>query len=246
MSKRASASRALKDDKPEPEGGSAPSWWSSGPQLQLAKPPETQTAVAVPKKPRAPPKPAEDACAQDGLLGTQAVGKKPCIKPGSGESFQDCPDCPEMVVAPAGSFTMGSPESEPERYGDEGPQHKVTIAKPFAVGRFAVTFAEWDACVAEAAAAATGRSDEGWGRADRPVINVNWNDAKAYVAWLSQQDGQGATVFFRRPSGKGAGPGQRRFWWGSSITPEQANYDGSIDPYKGGGAKGSTAEKLCR
>ena len=100
-----------------------------GPQLQLAKPPETQTAVAVPKTPPAPPKPAEDAC-EDGLLVSVAVGKKPCIKPGSGESFKDCPDCPEMVMAPAGSFSMGSPESEPERYSDEGP-HQVTICEAF-------------------------------------------------------------------------------------------------------------------
>ena len=66
-----------------------------------------------------------------------------------GRVFRDCPDvCPEMVVVPAGSFMMGSPESEEGRDSDEGPQRKVTIARPFAVGKFEVTFAEWDACVA--------------------------------------------------------------------------------------------------
>ena len=66
-----------------------------------------------------------------------------------GRVFRDCPDvCPELVVVPAGSFMMGSPASEEGRRDSEGPQRKVTIARPFAVGKFEVTFAEWDACVA--------------------------------------------------------------------------------------------------
>ena len=64
------------------------------------------------------------------------------VKLGSGESFRDCPTCPEMVVAPRGSFMMGSPASEPERNDDEGPQYQVTIGAAFAVGRFAVTRGE--------------------------------------------------------------------------------------------------------
>src|SRR5262245_48678247 len=78
-----------------------------------------------------------------------------------GTVFRDCPDCPEMVVVPAGSFMMGSPAGEASRSYEEGPQRKVTIAKPFAVGKFEVTFAEWDACVT-----AGGRKhkpeDQGW------------------------------------------------------------------------------------
>ena len=63
-------------------------------------------------------------------------------------SFRECAkDCPEMIVIPAGEFTMGSPATEQGRYANEGPQHKVTIAKPFAVSKFDVTFADWDACV---------------------------------------------------------------------------------------------------
>ena len=63
-------------------------------------------------------------------------------------SFRECAkDCPEMIVIPAGSFMMGSPATEKGRYTNEGPQHKVTIAKPFAVSKFDVTFADWDACV---------------------------------------------------------------------------------------------------
>jgi len=66
----------------------------------------------------------------------------------------------------------------------EGPQHKVTIPRPFAVGRFAVTFAEWDACVVDGGCNDQPK-DEGWGRGKWPVINVDWDDAKAYAAWLS-------------------------------------------------------------
>jgi formylglycine-generating enzyme required for sulfatase activity len=62
--------------------------------------------------------------------------KMPCIKPGSGESFRDCRQCPEMVIVPSGSFMMGSPAREPARLSNEDPQHLVTIGKPFAAGRF--------------------------------------------------------------------------------------------------------------
>ena len=74
-----------------------------------------------------------------------------------GTSFSDCDVCPQMVVVPAGTFTMGSPASEAGRSDSEGPQHSVTIPVPFAVGVYEVTFAEWDACV-RAAAAATRRT----------------------------------------------------------------------------------------
>jgi formylglycine-generating enzyme required for sulfatase activity len=58
--------------------------------------------------------------------------------------FKECDNCPEMVVVPAGSFTMGSPATDKDHRDDEGPQHDVRLARPFAVGRFAVTFDEWD------------------------------------------------------------------------------------------------------
>jgi formylglycine-generating enzyme required for sulfatase activity len=83
---------------------------------------------------------------------------------------------------------MGSPESEPDRYPSEGPQHEITIAKPFAVSKFEVTFAEWDACVA-AAACRPGVVDN-WGRGQMPVINVSWDDAKKYVDWLAWLTGK--------------------------------------------------------
>lgn len=90
---------------------------------------------------------------------------------------------PEMIRIPAGEFTMGSPESEPGRDNDEGPQHLVRI-KEFELSKYAVTFAEWDA--ANAAGANLHRPDDkGWGRDRRPVINISWGDAQAYVRWLN-------------------------------------------------------------
>jgi formylglycine-generating enzyme required for sulfatase activity len=113
--------------------------------------------------------------------------KEKATKPGS--DFKECAiGCPTMVVVPAGRFMMGSLESEEGRDESEGPQHEVTIAKPFAVGRTEVTFAEWDACVA--AGACVKAADNGMGRDDQPVINVSWDDAQQYVAWLARITGK--------------------------------------------------------
>ena len=88
-----------------------------------------------------------------------------------GDVFKDCDVCPEMVVIPAGQFMMGSSLNEEGRYDREGPQHRVTIRKPFAVGKYEITFREWDACVADGGCNGYRPNDEGWGRGKRPVIN---------------------------------------------------------------------------
>lgn len=103
--------------------------------------------------------------------------------------FRDCPSCPEMVPVPAGKFMMGSPAAEPGRDRDEAPVHEVAIGRGFAVGKLEVTFREWDACLAEGGCKQK-PGDERWGRDERPVINVSWDDAKEYVAWLSKKTGK--------------------------------------------------------
>ena len=95
-----------------------------------------------------------------------------------GERFQDCDECPEMIVVSAGSYRRGGPLAEEWSYDDERPAHTVAIPRPFAVGVYEVTFAEWDACVADADGCCVRRpDDQGWGRGRRPVVDVNWADA---------------------------------------------------------------------
>ena len=138
------------------------------------------------------------------------------LEPGSGKSFRDllmdgqpCPACPEMVVVPAGDVMMGSPEQERGRSDEEGPQHRVTIANPFAIGKFSVTRGEFAAFVGETGYNTLGgcdvlsgsewkhlpdrswRSPGSFDQNDRhPVVCVNWYDAKAYAAWLSKKVGK--------------------------------------------------------
>ena len=110
------------------------------------------------------------------------------IRPG--DIIQDCAQCPQMVLVPAGEYLMGSPDSESERFSGEGPMHPVTIGEPFAVGVYEVTFEEWDACVRSGGCAGYRPHDERWGRGERPVINVSWTDAQSYVEWLSGRTGK--------------------------------------------------------
>jgi uncharacterized caspase-like protein len=105
------------------------------------------------------------------------------------QHFKECDQCPEMVTTPPGGFLMGSPASEPGRETNEGPQQQITFAQKFAVGLLAVTFDEWNACVAEGGCNAYRPGDYGWGHGKRPVINISWEDAQAYVKWLSQKTG---------------------------------------------------------
>lgn len=124
--------------------------------------------------------------------GALPAAQERALKPG--QPFRECAprqpgkdDCPTMVVVPAGLFIMGSRLD----VGIRKPPHKVTIIKPFAVSRYEVTFAECQACVAGGGCNGYTASDEfGWGKGARPVINVDWHDAQAYVAWLSEVTGK--------------------------------------------------------
>jgi formylglycine-generating enzyme required for sulfatase activity len=150
----------------------------------------------------------------------------------NGQVFRDCAAvCPEMVVVPSGSFLMGSPAGVGD--DDERPQRTVTFARPFAVGRFEVTFAEWDACVAEdgcprADTPTEGPGhDEGWGRGRRPAINVSWQDASLYVLWLSSKTGQRYRLLSEAEWEYAARAGTRSaYGWGrNTITEDEANFN---------------------
>lgn len=105
--------------------------------------------------------------------------------PAAAAIVQDCDGCPPLTAIQPGSFSMGSTELFPF----EGPVHQVTIRKPFLLGVHEVTFAEWDACVADGGCAYS-PPDRGAGRGNRPVSNLDWNDAQQYVAWLSRKTGK--------------------------------------------------------
>ena len=123
-------------------------------------------------------------------LAAAALGAGPATGQGTGDVFRDCAACPEMVALPAGYFTMGSPASEAGRYDNEGPQRQMRIGYRLAVGRYEVTFEEWDACAADGGCKGYRPDDEGWGRGRRPVVNVSWSDAWSYALWLSRKTGE--------------------------------------------------------
>ena len=142
----------------------------------------------------------------------------------AGERFRDCPDCPQMVVIPAGSFRMGCLNDDGDCFDDEKPVRQVRIDAPFALSAREVTFSEWDACVAAGGCDGDRPDDAGWGRGDRPVINVSWDDARSYVAWLSSQTG----AEYRLPSeaeweyAARAGTATK-YSWGNEIGSNRAN-----------------------
>jgi formylglycine-generating enzyme required for sulfatase activity len=166
--------------------------------------------------------------------------------PDIGTEFSDCPKCPTMVVVPGGSFTMGSPLSELERDLDEGPQFQVSIKNVFAVGKYEVTWSEWDTCVKAGGCSSLGPDDmggdQGWGKGNRPVIGVNWNDAQSYVKWLSKETGEHYRLLSESQWEYVARAGTTTpFYFGSRITTQQANFNGT-DTYNGS-SKGSFQNK---
>jgi len=116
------------------------------------------------------------------------------LKPG--DSFRECTPrlegkdyCPDMIVVPPGTFQMGLPQTDKEAFTNVFPQHQVTIAKPFAVSKFELTFDEWDTCFGHNGCTQH-PPDATWGRGQRPVIFVSWDDAQQYVTWLSKITGK--------------------------------------------------------
>jgi formylglycine-generating enzyme required for sulfatase activity len=165
---------------------------------------------------------SREAATESGAAASKSAARKPFAK------FKDikAPWCPELVMLPEGEFLMGSLEGEEGRFDDERPQHPVTIARNFAMGRHPVTFDEYDFFCA-----ATKRQkpkDEGWGRGRRPVINVSWEDAQAYVGWLSKETHASyrlpteAEWEFACRAGSTA-----PFSFGDQISTGDANYSGS-------------------
>jgi len=148
------------------------------------------------------------------------------LKPG--DRFRECAnDCPEMIVIPAGEFMMGSPVNKEGRLSNEddgdGHQHKVTIARPFAVSKFDVTFADWNACVSVGGCPQA--SDPGWERGTRrPFTYVGWDDAQTYAAWLSRMTSRTYRLLTEAEWEYAARAGkQTAYYWGDEIGKDNAN-----------------------
>lgn len=146
------------------------------------------------------------------------------LKPG--QSFRECArNCSEMVVVPAGTFMMGSSLNDPEAYTNEVPLHKVTIARPFAVGKYDVTFDDWNACVKIGECPEV--SDSGFGRGRQPVINVSWNEAQHYVTWLTKMTGKTYRLLSESEWEYAARGGTTtEYYWGNDIGKNNADCDG--------------------
>jgi formylglycine-generating enzyme required for sulfatase activity len=193
-------------DLAQPAGGTAPV--AERPIGRASEPPGVDSALAMGPLTLRTARPGDDAD-----IPALAV-------------LRDAEFAPELVVVPAGEFMMGSTDKEVGRSGDEGPRHRVTIGQRFALGRYPVTFDEYDRFCE-----ATGREkpgDEGWSRGRQPVINVHWDDTQAYIVWLSQETGK----TYRLPSEAEweyacrAGT-TTRYSFGDTITPDHANYGDS-------------------
>jgi formylglycine-generating enzyme required for sulfatase activity len=152
-----------------------------------------------------------------------------------GAVFRDCTDCPEMVVVPAGRFTMGSPKEVRERLRaeDEGPDHEVSFAAPFAIGRYHVTYVDWEVCERDQACPSIyTRSDPRRGR--RPAMAMSWPEAKGFADWLSKRTKQA----YRLPTEAeweyaARGGTTTAYYTGEAITHAQANFgefNGGTDP----------------
>jgi formylglycine-generating enzyme required for sulfatase activity len=239
------------------------------PAQESAKPATgPHTALVTPPAP--PAVPAEDPCRGPVTVSAAArcapltAAQERGLKPK--DRFQECENCPEMVVVPAGSFTMGSPDDEKGRYGWEGPQHDVKIGKLFAAGRQHVTVDQFAAFVRETKHEAGSkcqtfdgatwevRPNRSWRNpgfvqeGSHPVVCVSWDDAKAYVDWLVQKTARPYRLLSeaeweyaaRARTSPGAYP---RFWFGDDEKELCRHGNGADQKAREsiGGAKGWTA-----
>jgi len=165
------------------------------------------------------------------------------IYPPAGTVVRDCAECPALVVIPAGAFTMGNDhrdsavKSEPGKVtfdlaimatASNAPAHRVSIAKTIAVGKYSVTFEEWDACVAGGGCGGYKPAESPWGRGRMPVANVNWQDAKNYTQWITKKTGKRYRLLSEAEWEYAARAGTTTpYYWGDEIGDGNANCCGT-------------------
>jgi formylglycine-generating enzyme required for sulfatase activity len=153
---------------------------------------------------------------------TPAATPKPAPPPGAqapaaaatGAELKDCAACPPLISLPAGQFTMGSNSSDPS----ERPAHKVSLANPFAIGKYEVTAGQWNACADARACQRSTQANEA------PVRDVSWDDVQQYLKWLSTASGKP----YRLPTEAeweyaARGGTTTAYWWGDKLVPGKAN-----------------------
>lgn len=187
--------------------------------MQMNKPdapPETEVASAATTTPStpAPPEASKEAPKEVSRAEPKSAAE-------TASSFRDCDTCPDMRVIPAGAFSLGSPEGEPQRQPYEGPQQEVPIAS-FAIGATEVTVAQWKACLAEGGCNGYDPTARSGGDA-HPVGAVSWRDAIAYTQWLSTKTGRAYRLPAESEWEYAARAGTRTaFWWGPTFDPRRA------------------------
>jgi formylglycine-generating enzyme required for sulfatase activity len=199
--------------------------------LALAGDASAKTKPTAPEQTAQPPSPPPQQFIASKGVEPLTPEREQSLKPR--DSFKECDVCPEMVVVPKGSFTMGTPANEPYRLKGEDPVHSVTIARPLAVGRFTITFDEWDACLADGGCNGN-KGSGGYGRGRMPADGIDFEAAKSYLSWLSRKVGR----TYRLPSESEREYFARAgtttpFWFGKTISAQNANYDASNN-YPGG------------
>lgn len=153
-------------------------------------------------------------------IDTSVIVEPPTIKP---RITLDCDFCPEMVTIEPGNFVMGLDEFPADP--DESPAHNITIDYRFELGKYEVTFDEWNACIDGGGCGSYRPNDEGWGLGRQPVLNVSWHDARAYIEWLRQRTGKAYRLPTEAEWEYAARAGSDTFYpWGNSIDAGKANF----------------------
>lgn len=240
-----------------PRKGVAPSL--ENPLTAAPTPAQEEPARPSPEAPKSTGKaPSEKSTASVPLTTAEERELRPKM------AFSECATCPEMVVVPAGEFLMGSPDTESGRLKFEGPVHKVVIAARMAVGRYAITRDQFKAfvdatgygygksCYAQSAAGWVDKIDHSFlsppgfiQDGNHPAVCVSWKDANAYVSWLSNLTQKPYRLLTEAEREYIARAGtQTPYWWGTTVGPEQANFDTQPRPDPSPGATTSPAWRI--